>query len=220
MQPVEQRLPEIRDKLNYFRIKGDRRKFEAILNCLPNGVSIISEDYRVQFENVWLRDRFGNNIGKLCYKVYRNREIPCLNCPIRESIKSNGIERSEVKKSDGRYYQLVATRMGKFNGKVSGLKIIVDITERKLAEEKIKKLSRELQKANKRLAHLALRDSHAGLYNHQYLKKIIEVELSRARRHAYSFSVIMLDIDYFKSINDAYGHQFGDLVLRQLAKTI
>ncbi|HDZ76584.1 MAG TPA: diguanylate cyclase [Candidatus Omnitrophica bacterium] len=44
--------------------------------------------------------------------------------------------------------------------------------------------------------------------------------MSRARRHAYSFSVIMLDIDYFKSINDAYGHQFGDLVLRQLAKTI
>ena len=188
------------------------------LNCLPNGVSIINEDYRVQFENAWQQDRFGNNIGQLCYKVYRNRELPCQNCLIKESIEHNDTEWSEIKKSDGRYYQLVAMRMGKFNGKVSGLKVIVDITERKITDEKIKKLSRELRKSNKRLAHLALIDSHTGLYNHRYLKKIIGVELSRAKRHAYPFSVMMLDIDYFKSINDAYGHQFGDLVLRQLAR--
>jgi len=73
---------------------------------------------------------------------------------------------------------------------------------------------------NKKLEQLALKDSHTGLYNHRYLKEAIEVRFSQAERQFSPFSVIMMDIDYFKSINDAYGHLFGDLVLKQFAKQL
>lgn len=93
-----------------------------------------------------------------------------------------------------------------------------DITARKRIEERLKKLTKELLRTNKKMKRLALRDPHTGLYNYRYLEEIIEREFHRAKRYAHPLSLIMLDIDYFKSVNDVYGHQFGDLVLKQFAR--
>jgi len=75
----------------------------------------------------------------------------------------------------------------------------------------------KLAKLQKRFKRLSLEDSHTGLYNHRYLMYRIDAEFARAKRFNLPLSVIMMDIDYFKSINDTYGHRFGDLVLRQFA---
>ncbi len=91
------------------------------------------------------------------------------------------------------------------------------LADRNKAESDRVKLNRELLKSNTRLKKLALKDVLTGLYNHQYLEEFIEAEFYRARRYGLSLSVIMLDIDYFKSINDVYGHDFGDVVLKQFA---
>ena len=92
-----------------------------------------------------------------------------------------------------------------------------EVRERRQAEKEREAMNKELLRSNKRLKQLSLRDPHTGLYNHRYLAEIIEAEFHRAKRYAYPLSVMMLDLDYFKSINDVYGHQFGDLVLKQLA---
>ncbi len=92
-----------------------------------------------------------------------------------------------------------------------------DVTEKKIDEEELELLNKELLKFNKRLQQLALKDTQTGLYNHHYLTEVMEPEFYRARRYGHPLSVIMLDIDYFKSINDVYGHEFGDLVLKQFA---
>ncbi|MFC1592726.1 PAS domain S-box protein [Candidatus Omnitrophota bacterium] len=95
-----------------------------------------------------------------------------------------------------------------------------DISERKKSENKLEALNKELFKSNKRFKQLALRDSHTGLYNHRYLGEAIEAEFYRAKRYGHTVSLVMLDIDYFKSINDVYGHLFGDLVLKQFARLL
>jgi diguanylate cyclase (GGDEF)-like protein/PAS domain S-box-containing protein len=90
----------------------------------------------------------------------------------------------------------------------------------KASELEKNKLNRELIKTNERLKSISLIDAHTGLYNYRYLQEAIEVEFHRARRYAQNLAVIMLDVDYFKSINDVYGIVFGDLVLKQLARQL
>ncbi|MGD0335946.1 MAG: HD domain-containing phosphohydrolase [Candidatus Omnitrophota bacterium] len=98
--------------------------------------------------------------------------------------------------------------------------VMRDITERKATEKERERLNKELLKTNTELKQLCLMDYDTGLYNHRYLKDAIEAEFDRSRRYAHPLSIIMLDIDYFKSINEVYGLAFGDLVLKQLAQEI
>ena len=63
------------------------------------------------------------------------------------------------------------------------------------------------------LEHLSVTDSLTGIKNRHYFDSKIQEEIIRANRYEYSFSIIMFDIDHFKSINDTYGHQVGDEVL-------
>ncbi len=69
------------------------------------------------------------------------------------------------------------------------------------------------------LARLAATDPLTGLPNRRYLEQTAKIELDRVRRFGGAASVIMLDVDHFKVVNDTYGHAFGDEALRCLART-
>jgi len=94
------------------------------------------------------------------------------------------------------------------------------IVELKQPKEKAEKFAHELKKVNEQLREMAFRDGLTGLYNHRYFQELMDNELSRSRRYKKSFSVMMLDIDHFKKINDEYGHPVGDIVLKEVSKTI
>jgi len=66
----------------------------------------------------------------------------------------------------------------------------------------------------------AATDSLTGLYNRRYFDTAIEVEVRRSARYSLEASLLMLDLDAFKPVNDLYGHPFGDLVLRQAGSII
>ena len=78
----------------------------------------------------------------------------------------------------------------------------------------------EIQALQARLAEAAIRDSLTGLFNRRYLDETLEREVSRARREGYPLSLVMVDIDNFKDINDTFGHQAGDEVLRSWARLL
>jgi diguanylate cyclase (GGDEF)-like protein len=67
---------------------------------------------------------------------------------------------------------------------------------------------------NLRLERLATHDELTGLCNRRKLKEILKREVERSRRYATELSLLMLDLDYFKQVNDTYGHDFGDLVIK------
>lgn len=67
---------------------------------------------------------------------------------------------------------------------------------------------------------LAVTDGLTGLNNHRYFQSFFERELSRARRYNHPLSLIMIDIDHFKKINDNLGHPVGDQVLREVARLL
>jgi diguanylate cyclase (GGDEF)-like protein len=92
--------------------------------------------------------------------------------------------------------------------------------ELKQAKEKAENFAKELKKANEQLRDMAFKDGLTGLYNHRYFQDLMDNELSRARRYKKPFSLIMLDLDHFKKINDEYGHPVGDVVLKEVSKAI
>ena len=77
--------------------------------------------------------------------------------------------------------------------------------------------NRQLRDARRQLTDLANVDELTGLGNRRLINKVLQDEISRARRSSTSVAVILLDVDYFKNYNDNYGHPAGDVVLKRLA---
>ncbi len=72
----------------------------------------------------------------------------------------------------------------------------------------------------KRIRDLSIVDDVTGLYNSRHLHALLETEISRAVRYATSFSVVFLDLDYFKLVNDNYGHLVGSRLLREIGQVL
>ncbi|MDD4954941.1 MAG: diguanylate cyclase [Candidatus Omnitrophica bacterium] len=83
---------------------------------------------------------------------------------------------------------------------------------------KMQQLSIENKELLSKLQELSLKDVETEVYNHKYLIERLTSELLRAKRYALSISLAMIDVDYFNSINDLYGHAYGDKILKELAK--
>lgn len=85
------------------------------------------------------------------------------------------------------------------------------------AHLRVRYLHQELKEKNRILEELSITDALTGLLNRGYLEKRLKSEFSRSIREVIPLSVIMIDLDNFKSVNDTHGHDFGDLVLKDIA---
>ncbi len=81
------------------------------------------------------------------------------------------------------------------------------------------KLDNSLRK-EQQFYELSIRDPLTSIYNRRYMERQLEAELNRAKRYNTPLSCLMLDIDFFKKINDTYGHIFGDKVLLTMVSII
>lgn len=92
--------------------------------------------------------------------------------------------------------------------------------ERENLERIVADRTRELQEANGRLERLAVTDGLTGVYNHRRFHESLGGELARCERHKRPLAVLMIDVDFFKKVNDALGHPAGDELLRRLAEVL
>jgi two-component system cell cycle response regulator len=86
--------------------------------------------------------------------------------------------------------------------------------------DELRQKNRELAEMLERVETLAITDTLTELYNRRRFQTIIEKEFNRSIRYGSPLSCMMIDIDYFKAINDNYGHRLGDQVLHEVAQTI
>lgn len=83
----------------------------------------------------------------------------------------------------------------------------------RLEQQRVKQYAQNMEE-------IAITDGLTGLYNHRFVRQRLEEEISKARRYKRKLSVIMLDIDHFKKLNDTQGHQYGDYVLKRIAEIL
>jgi hypothetical protein len=87
-------------------------------------------------------------------------------------------------------------------------------------EKEVMNRTSELKKAKYKLGKLSITDGLSGLYNYRYLMHSIESELRRAIRYHRTLALLLMDIDYFKNLNDTYGHLCGDYVIKTVGKLL
>ncbi len=102
------------------------------------------------------------------------------------------------------------------------LKSKVELANKEVQEKntRLQKQSNELKDVNKKLKYLSITDALTELFNRRHFDILLRKEISYAQRHQKKVSLIIFDLDHFKSINDKYGHSVGDAVLFSVAKTI
>lgn len=163
----------------------------------------------------WFRDQ--NSRDRYIARAIRlDGEVP----------QSYDCEESIVTPAGPRWFH-VAIRPFRGDNIEGALVLQLDITRRHEAEQALALANRQLGervRENEALQALlreqAMRDPLTGLYNRRYLNETAERELARARREGSPIALAVLDIDHFKKINDAYGHQGGDQVLVELASLL
>ncbi len=126
---------------------------------------------------------------------------------------------------------ILVTAKSDTDSRVSGLRIGADdyvckpFDERELMARvtnlvRLKRMHDQITDARSRLEQLAVKDDLTGLYNYRYLHTRLNEEFKRAERYREPLACVMVDIDYFKRVNDRHGHDVGDTVLRETSGRI
>lgn len=120
-----------------------------------------------------------------------------------DPLSSEECELAWNNNGENRYYQVRSSPVQKFDGHIAGRMImLIDVTERTLLQEK--------------LHQLATTDSLTGIYNRMNFMELARAQLAEAEASHTPLSIILMDVDFFKSINDRYGHQYGDMALQHI----
>lgn len=87
-------------------------------------------------------------------------------------------------------------------------------------EKRVQERTRELEEAQRLLREQAIHDALTGLFNRYHLNDVLSHEFARAKRKQHPIAFLLIDLDRFKAINDQYGHNAGDCVLKETARII
>jgi diguanylate cyclase (GGDEF)-like protein/hemerythrin-like metal-binding protein/PAS domain S-box-containing protein len=105
--------------------------------------------------------------------------------------------------------------------------VVRDVSRRKAAEEALvaakiqaEEAARSLERSLQAMAYEAATDRLTGLWNRRHFEQVMAVELARCRRYGHVASLVLIDVDHFKAVNDRFGHDAGDRVLGALAAAI
>ena len=209
----------VRNKLE-FLLKGSEEKFRMLFETANDAIFIADIqtgeilDVNKQAENLMGRSRgdlIGINQTRLHppeeAETYRESFLSIIKAAKESGSAQNPSQEAEIVNSKGeRVPVYISASILELGGKKVVQGIFRDISE-------LKRIEREKKEAEA----LALIDPHTQLYNYRYLQRRIHSEFELAKRRATPLSILMVDIDYFKSVNDTFGHEYGDTVLQEFA---
>lgn len=196
------------------------RSIATVLDSLDALVYVSDMDtYELLFTNEYGRNIWGDIKGKTCWKVLQEgQDGPCPFCTNNRLLdhegKATGVYVWEFQNTvNKRWYQCRDQAIEWIDGRLVRMEIATDITERKQAED-------ELKAAKELAEELANKDELTGLKNRRAFFEQSNQVFKQALRFKHPLSVLMMDIDHFKRINDNYGHAVGDKALKVIAQNL
>ncbi len=211
---VKSRTKELKNKTK--ELSESEEKFRLISASAHDAITIIGRNEEITYWNPAAERIFGYSVSEIMGKNLHD-----ILAPLGEGepahIGFGLLQQSEHGKSAGKTFETNALRKDglefpielsisalKLRNEWHALGIIRDITERKRLEMELK--------------HQARIDYLTGVNNRGHFMKLAEAELSRSIRYERQLSLFMVDIDFFKQVNDTFGHHAGDTVLKKLAQ--
>jgi diguanylate cyclase (GGDEF)-like protein/PAS domain S-box-containing protein len=217
-------VASVRDLTESRKAEEERKKREEniklMLEAIPSTAWLISREKKILLQNNAAKEIFRTKEGHYCWesihkiefledkyrKAYEKTGIPlqgtkCYFCRADEALEKGETINRELKLKDKTWDTWWVPL-----GDDRYLHYATDVTKYKEMEVKLEILS--------------LTDPLTKAYNRRYMTEKLEEEIERAKRNNSTFSIIMVDIDHFKRINDNFGHNMGDLVLQKVTEMI
>jgi len=126
-----------------------------------------------------------------------------------DDLLSNRMENIDIRVGE-RAYDVTASAVDATDPNPDVVLVFREVTQRR-------KIEQDLREAKEELIRLAHTDSLTGIHNRRFFMQRLQEETERVRRHGSNLSLLLFDMDFFKKINDTYGHDMGDQVLRAVA---
>ena len=209
------------------KFDGEKSLFFGLFDAIPFGIYVADIDsYELIYVNQSMHEDPKSLVGNPCYKMIYGENAPCHFCNIKKLLDKNNSPNGETivqerfNEATDKWYQLQDKCMGWPDGRLAKYSIAVDISELKKAQNSLAEAHAELALFNIQLEELSVTDTLTQLFNRSKLDEVVQYELERARRSKQPFSLILLDVDEFKAVNDTHGHQVGDDVLKSLANLL
>ncbi len=201
-------------------LEKQKERFRSLLENASIGMFIIKNNKFIYFNKKFqeligysekkLKDlNFTQILGEKYREIFDDISLKIIN----NEIVKLPLEAKLKRKDDQTIYVELFLNRIKYDDDISLQGFVNDITKRKLLEI-------ELRDVNKKLKELSIRDELTGVFNFRYFREMLKLKYLESKRYNTPLGLIIIDIDDFKNVNDAYGHLAGDFVLKNVAKII
>ena len=195
-------------------VKKQELQLSLITANIADGIYVLDGEGLISYVNQRACELLGYSraelIGARAHELFHYHDEMVSGCPIIDVIKTGGRYEGEEKftTQEGILLPVLVASQAMLhqNQIVGAVTVFSDISERKQLEEHLRLLS--------------VTDCLTGVYNRRFMQETLYKELFRAERSKEPFCLIMLDLDNFKQVNDRFGHDAGDLVLRRLVEVV
>jgi diguanylate cyclase (GGDEF)-like protein len=200
----------------------------VLLDSQPVIMTVIDPvSHQAIFQNQVSLTKFGDISGQTCFEKIAACSAPCAFCKMPEAVRTGRITASEVPLPNDEYLLVQWALAPTTDGRVHVVETITDITQSKRQQKDVEVLNSKLEAANRELVVLnhelrerSLRDGLTGLYNQTHFRDVLNQIFAQFERSGSPLSLLFLDMDNFKAINDSYGHAIGDQVLRAMGRLL
>jgi diguanylate cyclase (GGDEF)-like protein len=214
------------------KLKKQKDFLEILMDNLETKMFIVNDSMEIQEFNKSSEKIIGSDISDIYSKkcgdlmqcahaIDENKPCgetsQCRQCSLRNSVSDSLFKDSDTNKKilfrkhyiDGKKEEkffLHSTKKISYDNKDMSLILLDDITE--------------IEKNRKKLHELSITDELTGVYNRRFIFETINKEIKRSERSGGTYSLMLIDIDFFKKVNDLCGHLEGDNILRKVAHSI